>query len=60
MNRNIDIREADEMARAMNAYNERVGRAVDALLIRVARYAVSIIGGAFLGLYAIGAVWGGA
>ena len=30
MNRNIDIREADEMARAMNAYNERVGRAVDA------------------------------
>lgn len=51
--------ESNEYAKAINAYNDRVHRAVDTLLIRVARGAVAIIGGGFLGLYAIGAVWGG-
>lgn len=51
--------ESNEYAKAINAYNARVQAGVDTLLIRVARGALTIIGGAFLGLYAIGAVWGG-
>ncbi len=36
-----------------------VAEAVDALIMELARAAVSVIGGGLLGLYLIGAVWGG-
>jgi hypothetical protein len=47
-------------ADAINNYNARVHSAVDALLIRAARWAVSIIGGAVLGLYVINVFFGSA
>ncbi len=55
----ITVAEANDMAQAMNEYNARVSKAVDEALICLARWAIKIVGGALLGLYAIGAVWGG-
>jgi hypothetical protein len=52
--------ESDDLAQAINARNARIQAGVDALLMSAARWAVSIIGGATLGLYAINVVWGGA
>ncbi len=51
--------ESNEYAQSINAYNARVSRAVDECILTLARAAVVIVGGVTLGLYAIGAVFGG-
>jgi hypothetical protein len=55
----MDPKEARDAAEAINAYNARVHAAVDALLIRTARWALALIGGPLLGLWTIATVWGG-
>jgi hypothetical protein len=58
--RSEDVAASNEDAQAFLAYNARVKAATDALLIRLARWAVVLVGGSTVGLYAINVVWGGA
>lgn len=47
------LRETDEAARALNAYNARVTEAVDAVIYRIAFGAACIVTGGIFGLFAL-------
>ena len=49
------LRETDEASRALNAHNDRISRAIDAVAYRVIRGAVAIVAGGMLGMF--GADW---
>jgi hypothetical protein len=55
-----EIREADEAAQAMNAYNARAQEAAEQALACIARWLLAIGCGTALGVHAINVLTGGA
>jgi hypothetical protein len=50
----LNIRDTNELAKAVNGYNARVTAAVDSLLAHAARWAIALVGGCFLAAYLLG------